>query len=162
MGYKDDVTIDRFNLDTEWETHASKFLTWVENSAEAQFERDKAEEQLGLLKAQIDNEIRVRYADKKITEAAIFALIVQDVRYQEANNKHLLSIKNAKIIDGAQKAFEHRKKALEKISDLWIAGYWSSPKINREAKQEHESSRTKEQKDMLSQNDRLKRRRPAA
>lgn len=158
MGYKEDIKIDRFSLDTEWEQHPSKFMEWAEKSVEAQFERDKAKEQLDLIKAQIDLEIRERVTEKKLTEAAISNMVLINPKYQEASSKFREAVNDAKILDVAKDAFEHKKKALEKITDLWISGYWSDPKVTKEAKDRISSDRSYEQRMALNTNERLQRR----
>jgi len=79
--------------------------------------------------------------------------------YQEASSKYFQSIKNAKILDAAREAFEHKKKALEKMSELWISGYWSDPKISKEARGMAEDASSIKHRDALENNTRLKRRR---
>ena len=58
MGYKDDIKIDKHNLDVEWMNHAVLFIEWAEKEVEAQFEKDKAKERLDLVKAELDSRIR--------------------------------------------------------------------------------------------------------
>ena len=160
MSYKDDIKINRFALDTEWEQHPSKFLEWAEKSVEAQFEKDKTKDQLDLVRAQIDLEIRNGLGEgKKATESAISNLVILDPRYQEASKKYREAVNDAKILDVAKDAFEHKKKALEKMTDLWISGYWSDPKVNKEVKDSIGSDRSFEHRQALNENERLRRRR---
>jgi len=160
MGYREDIIIDKFSLDREWMNQPVLFMEWAEKSVEAQFERDKAKEKLDLVRAQIDNEIRVEIAqeNKKMTEGAIQAEILQDERYQEANSIYLESVRTAKIMDVAREAFDHRKRALEKITDLWIQGYWADPKIRKEATDRVSSEAQASHRDVLNKNPRLRRR----
>lgn len=160
MSYKEDLSIDKYKLDYEWEKQASKFIEWAEKAVDALFERDKAKDFLELTRAQLDSEIRKDVGEgKKLTEAAIQSQILQNERYISANDLYLEAVKNAKILDIAREAFDHKKKALEKITDLWIAGYWSIPKINKELKESVESDIGQNHKETLQENVRLRRRR---
>jgi hypothetical protein len=128
--YKEDLEIDKFALDKEWEKQASLYCEWGEKEVEAQFNKDKLKEQLDLTRAEVDGEIRKSAARSniKITEAAISAEILKSRDYQKANNDYLEAIRDAKIFGIAKEAFEHKKKALEKLTDLFLAGYWAEPK----------------------------------
>lgn len=153
MNYKEDLSIDKFNLDYEWETQPAKYIEWAEKCVNAQFEKDKAKDMLDLIEAQLDSEIRLK--SEKQTEAKIKSQILQDKRYIEAKNLYIESIKNARILEIAKDAFEHKKKALEKITDLWISGYWSSPKINNNLKEGISRYTRENHLNVLSKNERM-------
>ena len=159
MGYKEDLKIDRYNLDTEWETHANKFVEWAEKEVEAQFEKDKAKERLAITKSDIDMELR-EYAEKKsikLTEAAILNSITGDPRYTKASSEYLIAVRNSNMLGVARDAFEHKKKALERMTDLWISGYWSDPKVSS-TKSIVERRDQNDHRDKLKENPRLRRR----
>jgi hypothetical protein len=161
MGYREDIVIDKYNLDREWMNQPVLFLNWAEKEVEAQFERDKAKERLDLIKAELDLQIRTSpssYGIDKITESSIQNTILRQKVYTEASESLLLANKNAKILNAAREAFEHRKKALEKITDLYISGYWADPKIKQEAKDLVDSNDRENHLDFLRKNPRLQRR----
>jgi|ADurb_H2B_03_Slu_FD_contig_31_952612_length_5191_multi_7_in_0_out_0_6 hypothetical protein len=149
--YREDLGINRFALDKEWEEQPEKFINWYEKEIEAQFQRDKLKEQLDLTKAELDGEIRETAASNsvKITEAMVSSEILKSERFKKINNDYLESVKNAKILGAAREAFEHRKKALEKLTDLFIAGYWSTPCIKVEARTAVERSSSDGARDAL-------------
>jgi hypothetical protein len=128
--YKEDLEINKFALDKEWEKQASLFCEWAEKEVEAQFNKDKLKEQLDIVRAELDGEIRQQAAleGTKITEAGISSEILKHKRYQKASNDYLEAIKEAKILGVAKDAFDHKKKALEKLTDLYLAGYFAEPK----------------------------------
>jgi hypothetical protein len=161
MGYKDDIKIDKHNLDREWMNHALLFIEWAEKEVEAQFEKDKAKERLDLVRAEMDSRIRTdpsHYGIDKVTEGSIQNTILRQQIYMEASEAFLLASKNAKILNVAREAFEHRKKALEKITDLYISGYWADPKIKKEVKEGMDSNTREEHLKVLRENPRLQRR----
>ena len=138
MSYREDLKIDKFRLDDMWENHPSVFADIYEREVEAQFERDRAKEKLDLIRAELDQSIRADFAksNEKITESSIANKILLHKDYQEANSKFLESVKTAKHIAVGREAFEHRKKALEKLTDLFLSNYWSVPYIKGEARRE--------------------------
>ena len=50
-------------------------------------------------------------------------------------------VKNAKVMAVAREAFEHKKRALEKMVDLFLSNYWAEPMIKAEAEDLHERNR---------------------
>lgn len=131
--YKEEIAIDVDALDKEWSNQPTRFCEWAEKEVDAQFERDRAKEKLDLVKAEVDSAIRKNPKTyginaEKITEMAISNAIIQDKRYKEALSGYLEKVKKARILGVAREAFDHRKRALEKLTDLFLSQYWSDPK----------------------------------
>jgi hypothetical protein len=129
MGYKEDLTIDKFALDEEWIKQPIVFINWAEEHANAQADRDRKKEQMDLVKAELDNEIRTspeKFGLVKITEGAIANLILTNGTVRDANDRYLEAVKKAKVLDVAREAFEHKKKALENLTQLFLTGYFTS------------------------------------
>ena len=132
--YKDDLEIDKNNLDEAWQYQALKFAEWAEKEVEAMFQRDKLKDQLELQRAGLDSLIRKNpsnYFLDKVTESAIQNIILQNENYQKSNTAYLDAVKQAKIFGVAREAFDHRKKALEKLTDLFLSQYWAEPREGR-------------------------------
>ena len=128
MGYQEELEIDQYALEEAWLGQAGRYAKWAEEAVNASYETDKLREDLDLKRAELDGKIRndpASYGIAKITESAISAAILMNAEYQEASNKVLESSRNAKILSVARDAFEHRKKALEKLTDLFLASYWA-------------------------------------
>ncbi|HDZ27299.1 hypothetical protein LCGC14_1757850 [marine sediment metagenome] len=158
MGYKEDLQIDDYALDSEWDRQAALYMKWAEEYADAVLIRDRAKENVDLVRAELYQQI-VSKADKKPTESAIGNEIIQHDKYKEANNNYLEAKKNAEILAGAKEAMQHKKKALEGRTHLWIAGYNAEPKIPAEAKKNSFEKTDKEIKlSRKDRPDRLKRR----
>lgn len=129
--YREDLEIDKFALDEAWETQALRFCDWAEKEVEAQFERDKAKEKLDIAEASTDTEIRKdpsKFGIDKVTETAIKNAVLLHKTRTEAQEKYLNAVRSAKILSVAREAFDHRKKALEKLTELYFNQYWSEPK----------------------------------
>jgi hypothetical protein len=139
MGYKEDIQIDIHTLDAEWIKQASLYQYYARKEAVALYERDQLADKLALTQAQLDGDIRLNFKkhgfDSKPTEAAILNSIKQNPFYIKANSLLMKASCKAKIIGGAVRAFDHKKKALEKLTDLYLSGYWASPKIKSEAQE---------------------------
>jgi hypothetical protein len=139
MGYKEDIQIDIHALDAEWIKQASLYQYYAKKEAVALYERDQLADRLALVQAQLDGDIRLdpkkHGFDSKPTEAAILNSIKQNPFYIKANSFLMKASCKAKIVGGAVRAFDHKKKALEKLTDLYLSGYWASPKIKSEAQE---------------------------
>jgi hypothetical protein len=139
MGYKEDIQIDVDQLDQEWIKQASLYQYYAKQEATALYERDQLVDTLTLVQAKLDGDIRLNFGkygfESKPTEAAILNSIKQNLIYTEANSLVMKASCKAKIIGGAVRAFDHKKKALEKLTDLYLSGYWAAPKIKSEAQE---------------------------
>ena len=157
MSYKDELIIDKHNLDVEWINQSKVFAEWGEELVYAQERTDKAKANLDLIKAQIDSKIRANNIGGKTTESQILNMIIQDSEYQKAIVEHIEAKKQEGIIEIARKAFEfQRNKALDRLTDLFLSNYWAEPRgkaeqmISQNLERQHEK--------MLNENQRLTRR----
>jgi len=157
MSYKDELTIDKHNLDVEWINQSKVFAEWGEELVYAQERTDKAKANLDLIKAQTDSKIRANNIGGKITESQILNMIIQDSEYQKAIVEHIEAKKQEGIIEIARKAFEfQRNKALDRLTDLFLSNYWAEPRgkaeqmISQNLERQHEK--------VLNENQRLARR----
>ena len=157
MSYKDELIIDKHNLDVEWINQSKVFAEWGEELVYAQERTDKAKANLDLIKAQIDSKIRANNIGGKITESQILNMIIQDSEYQKAIVEHIEAKKQEGIIEIARKAFEfQRNKALDRLTDLFLSNYWAEPRgkaeqmISQNLERQHEK--------VLNENQRLARR----
>jgi hypothetical protein len=159
MGYKEDLKIDKYALDEEWLKQPTLFINWAEEFVEAQADRDRKKEQLDLIKAELDNIIRSepeKFGLTKVTEGAIQNIILTEGSYRDAQDKYLTAIKQAKILDVAKEAFDHKKKALENLTQLFLAGYFANSEIMKgDVKDFLTESKSKRIDDGLNKNKRL-------
>jgi hypothetical protein len=156
--YNEDLRIDFAELDLNWRDHAANYMHWSNKWVAAVSERDRAKENLDVIKAEVDREIREAYSGKKPTEAAISALVSTNTRYREASDLLIDANEKVNLLASAKSAFEHQKKALEGLTQLWINGYWSEPKISGAAKEKlgnREEVYVEKQKTKLAGNKRL-------
>lgn len=165
--YIDEVKIDKYALDEEWLHHSAVFMKWAEKASDATYARDKAKERLEFVEAELDAEIRSGWnglcPDQKQTEGGITAWIRRNPTYREAVESLNTATRTMNIMAAAKTAFEHRKKALEKLTELFMAGHYSRPVISEQSKYQAEKAHETRSSAALAANPRVMgRRRPAA
>jgi len=140
MNYRDELKIDLYNLDEEWLDQPNKVEKWTTHHAEAEAIRDRLEQRIGITKAKVEAEIRKNPtkfgwedSGRPPTEPFIANRILLDKRVQQAQRNYIEAKKNAKILSGAVRSFEHRKRALEKLYDMWCKQYYARPYVAKDA-----------------------------
>lgn len=162
--YNKDLKIDFDQLDLNWRDHSTNYMKWSEKWVNAVAYRDHIKESLEVLKAELDGKYRKELYEiegKKPTEASITAAITADEEYKTVQQTLLDANEAANLMAAAKVAFEHRKKALEGLTQLWVGGYFSNPNIPSEVKDRYERDNPryqKEQQAKLGENKRLKKR----
>jgi len=131
--YSQDLRTSLENLDQHWLEQPGHFMKWGERWANAVATKDRAKENLEVLKAEIDKEIRKDWDkfgfDSKPTEPAIKSAIILEPRYKQASDEHIDAMEQVNIMAVAKSAFEHRKKQLDNLTSLYLAGFFSKPKL---------------------------------
>lgn len=137
---------DIYALEEEWQNQPKLFFSFADKLAQAKSDHAKAEAALDLVTAELDLDIRNRpesFGIKKIAEKAISHCIVTQERYKKCQSrvfelKHLVD-----LLQGAVTACDHRKKALEKAVDLWLAGYFAEPRGSKASHEQVEEFKRK-------------------
>ena len=162
--YNEDLKIDFAELDINWRDHSTNYMKWSEKWVNSVAYRDRSKEALEVVRAGLDAKYRRDLFDgKKPTEVAIAAAIISDEEYKLANQTLLDANEAVNLLASAKSAFEHRKYALQGLTQLWLGGYFSNPNIPAEVKEQFRRDNPEyqnEQKDKLNQNPRLKKRKP--
>lgn len=134
--YYDDLKIDTNNLEGEWVEQPSLYMYYSEAYCEAIRDRDKAKNDLDIIDAQLDKEIRnkdnwEKHFDKSPSETAIRGWIIQHDRHIKQLAIYSDLSHNANLLQSAKNAFDHRRKALENSVSLLITGFHSQPKVSK-------------------------------
>ncbi len=159
---KDDLNIDKFSLDIEWEKQSQLYLKYSEMLAEYETRRDKLKDLIEVEKAEIEKEIREfpeEYGLKaKPTEGSIKAVVSTDKKIKKMKKKYFQFIKQSKIWGALVKSLDHKKKALENLTQLHLAGYYSTPNhsLNNKYVKENSEEIRKKQNGNLKRNWRKK------
>lgn len=134
----DFIEIDELRLDKEWINQPRKYLDFCQQLAHVSRDLDEAKARLDVVKAEMDARIRKkpdRFGLDRATEASIAATILVTDEYQQALQE-VIDAKYAKdMVGAAVGALDHRKKALEKLVELYLAGYFAEPKASRVTKE---------------------------
>jgi len=149
MDYEKDIRIEESALDVEWLDQSSLMFRYAQNAAECRRKLDLAKEALDFVRAELDKEIRTSPEDfgiEKVTEAVVQNAIITQERYKEANVNFINRKFEADIAQGAVRAVDARKDALENLVRLNGQQYFAGPKMPRDLSKEREDreARTKE------------------
>lgn len=134
--YNNDIQIDRENLEKEWMEHPSIYLYYAEAHADAVYEKELSGDELDLVFSELDAQIRKDWDlhfEKAPSEGAIKNWVIRQVKYKKALAKFQKAGHTANRLAAAKSSFEHKKKALENLVSLYVMGYGSEPKINKNA-----------------------------
>lgn len=146
MSEESSFSIDPNALDVEWIRQPALYQKYARLVARAEYMKDQ-------LYSKLDRDIRFNFKkygfDSKPTEVAILSTIKGNKRFLKIQYTH------RKLI-GETKALEHKKKALEKLADLYLSGYWARPKIKTEAQDLYSKEERKEMEELLKKDPRLK------
>jgi hypothetical protein len=130
MNYEKDIQIEDQSLDWECTQQPVLMMRYTNHFALMRKLADESEEALDVIKAQIEKEIRddpEAFDIVKITEAAVKAGILLDKRYTTANKAYINAKYEAKMAEGAVKAFDNRKDMIEGLIKLHGQQYFAGP-----------------------------------
>lgn len=157
--YKDDLKINLHALDKEWERQPDLYIHWAEEATNAIDLRDSLERQLTVWASKKAMRIRKNpkiYGLDKVTDSAIKDIINSSAEYNELYAEWLRAKKDASILDKVgSRAFEHKKRALEKITELYFNNYFSEPRIKKEVKDAVEEGKRFEHRKLLKSDKRI-------
>jgi len=141
MNYEKDLKIDVDALDIEWAEQPGLMLKYTKIAAEARMELDESKERLGIVKAGVDLAIRSdpeKFGIVKITESAIQSALTLNIEIKGINTKCLKAAYELEMAQGAVRAMDQRKQALENLVKLHGLQYFAGPKIPRNLSQEYQ------------------------
>lgn len=130
MSYERDIRINPDDLDESWLEQAPLFLQYSDALAAAEKQLNDVKEELTVLEATafkniLDNE------SKKPSDSVMNSMVSLDSNVME-KRKEVNQLKfDVGVLKGVVEAFNHRKKALEKLVDLRIYGLNAEPKQDR-------------------------------
>ena len=162
LDFEQDVQIDPDALDVEWLEQPHLTMKYNVALSEARAEADRAKEQLGVVKAEIDRDIRenpVEYTgeNKKPTESAIEQLVIESGRVREAEAEYIYRKEVVGLLKGIVDAIDSKKTALENLVKLTSMSYCAAPSTPRDlsgeysARQEAKASMRRKKKESMQQ-----------
>jgi anaerobic selenocysteine-containing dehydrogenase len=129
-----DFVIDKNNLGNEWLRQPILYLKYSQKAADAHRDVDECKNTLEITRAEMSIRMRKdpeKYDLVKVTETALSSAvdISEDVKNSQAD---LIEARHDyEVLQAAVGAMEHRKKALESYTSLFLAGYFGDPKAKQ-------------------------------
>lgn len=138
MEHSEIFDLDPNLLDEEWVRQPVLYHHYAIELANARAELERLRAARDVTTAELDKNIRAvpeEFGLLKITEGGVQQTVILQPRYQEADQ----AVRDAKhAVDISQVAvdtLDHRKKALEKLVDLRLADYFSTPRASGVSKE---------------------------
>lgn len=122
------IEINKLRLDEEWLNQPQQFYNWSVKVAEAQLKYDEAKSDLALTAAELDREIRDNpetYGLVKTTDAVVENAIKAQPQFTASQKNVNRARYELGVAEAAVSALDQRKRALEKLVDLWTRDYYS-------------------------------------
>ena len=149
MNYENDINIDESALDVEWLEQPKLLIRYARHAAEKAQELDLAKENLDLVRAEVDMQIRDEPEQfgisVKLTEALIGNTIISEPKYKIALKRYNTAKYEHEIARAAVSAIHMRKEALENLVRLHGMQYFAGPKMPRDLSEE-KARRAEQQK----------------
>ena len=123
LDYKAMLRIDPERLPAEWLKQPTRYMEFVEARVDADARLDQMKDRLDVVSAMRGRKIRDRLETNKerVTERTISDELILDPEYRKAKTAVNEAWEDAAIIRGAVDAMEHRKRALENLTQVELA-----------------------------------------
>lgn len=134
-----DLEINRHDLPGEWERQPQLYIKWSEEWAYATQLRDQAKDNLDLVKADIDSNVRANptayglVEKPKPTETAIAGIVVKQKGYEEAIERLHKANLDVNVLAGARSAMDHKRRALENLTTLLVNEFYGTAGVPSQA-----------------------------
>ncbi len=164
-----DIKLNRYHLDQNAIDQVEMYEDCTNQWADAIFERDTEKENLTVIKAEVDETVRAKpkafgwdSESKPPTETWISNCIVLNEQVRKATTKYLASVHKVNNLAGRKETLEHRKKALEILTDLYQGQYFVAVSRTDNTYKKAVSEKGQEaQVEALNNSERLRKRRSA-
>ena len=139
MNYEQDMTIDPDSLDVEWIEQPRLMMQYARYAAQTRLEVERVKEELDIIRAELDKDIRIdpeKFGIIKLTESVVTSTIITQREYMVANEKYLCVQYDSNMAQGAVRALEGKKTALENLVKLHGQQYFAGPSVPRDLSKE--------------------------
>ena len=146
MNYEQDMYIDEDALDLECLEQATLMIKYSTKLADLKKERDLKKEEMDLVKAELDKEIRGNpesFDIVKITETVVTNTIIAQEKYKDIMKKYLTAKYEVDVATGVVSAVEQRKSMIEALIKLHGQQYFAGPNIPRNIEEERKLKQEK-------------------
>lgn len=135
LDYADDISVDRDNLDLEWLEQPTLIFKYAEAVANAKSEYEHMKRKEAVVRAEIALDAREspeNYDLEKVTEATIKEAVECSEEVCELYADLIRKQHEVAILQGAAKAIDVKKSALENLVRLHGQNYFSTPQATME------------------------------
>jgi hypothetical protein len=157
--FRNELSIDKYNLDDEWKRQPYLTFKWTALVAEAERRMDKAKTEREITRSNLDAAIRkspTKYGlETKMTESAIQGIIITSNEFKEAEEKYVEAKRRYGIVVAASRGIGDKKAALENIVKLFLNNYYAEPYVPKEMHEKVQEQARDEQIDQLNNSPRL-------
>jgi len=128
MDYKSSLRINQYALDDEWLEQPSKIADINTQWADAVLKRNKAEEKMKVVFAEIDMKIRKDCPEDLVNpkEASYKNYILAHPDYRKSVDEYLTTEHEVNVLLAGCKAFSSRGDSLKSLTQLFLADRYSS------------------------------------
>lgn len=131
--------LDQDRLDEEWVNQPKLYFKYAKQLAETREELEEAKAAVALAEAEMYESIQAdpdAYGVENPTVEACKKAVVREMEGHRTVKRMRRLSKDVAVLQAVDRSLEHRKRALEKLVDLRLANYYSSPKepTGREAR----------------------------
>jgi hypothetical protein len=129
MDYKKEISINQYELDQEWLAQPGKVEEINRLWADAILKRNKAEEKMKVVFAEMDLKIRKNCPEDLVNpkEASYKNYIIASPEYQAAMTEYLECEHEVNVLLAGCKAFSSRGDSLKSLTQLLLSDRYSSP-----------------------------------
>lgn len=125
---KEEIKINKFELDVALEEQPDLYLDWALAHVEAVKQKDIAKVELEKIKSALGMEVRKNptgYGLKeKFTVQAVEEVVISHKDYQEANRVLVETANEANRLAAVREAFDQRRSSLKYLTELWTNDYY--------------------------------------
>ncbi len=125
--FQKDLSINKYKLDEECISHASRYAYYAEAGAIAKTNVSEAKDKLEFITAEANLRIRKNLTDsgQKFTEAMVASMLTMDSEVEKAKKE----LRDAETVFArlqvAVNAMDARRSELDNLVKLYVAGYYS-------------------------------------
>lgn len=136
MGYEEDLSIDKNNLDEECVHDAGIYDVWARAEAHAKLLFEKAKDRLKVIEAEVELKIRgmekdelsLKYNINSVTDKAVTAIVLTDPKVREAKKDYLQTQHRVSLTETARRSLDKRGSRLDNLIFLHGQGYFGRGK----------------------------------
>lgn len=152
MGYRNDISIDKHDMQNECARQPALYGEYLQKHADALKERRTTELELEEYLAGADERIRASLAGEKTSETEIKRLVTLDSVVMEQQRKVIDVSHEVNVLAAAVTAFADKTRMLEAVMKMQLAHWQSEPKSSRGGREDLEDEVRRGQEASLNAN----------